>query len=378
MTETTTKERYYYRNNQPGIVCVACGKEIALGARKTWERTGKGKPPRNWHVECTPNDGVGVVEARNDEQDQQENAAGAAGDTASAGAADWMNGLAGAILPFLENKLKTKLDASQVEQIVKKMLDGAVLLSVAAIEIQDKRTDEVRDLGVQHRLFPTLLQVVRAGVNTWLTGPAGGGKTTAVQHIAKALGLDFYHVGALDNEYKLMGFVDAQGKVVSTVFRQWWVNGGVLCLDEIDSWLPSATLCLNGALANGHCTFPDGLLPRHESGRVVACANTWGLGGTDDYVGRMKQDAAFVNRFPARLDWSYDEALELAISGNPAWAKRVQHLRKRAKQQALKVVISPRQSIAGAKLLADGMEQELVEQLTIRNGMTDEQWSSIQ
>ena len=261
--------------------------------------------------------------------------------------------------------------------MIKTLLGDAILLTATKVVVETKATGEVKDLGVQHKCFPDLMDICNAGDNVWLTGPAGGGKTTAVEKIAEALGMRFFHVAAMDNEYKLMGFIDAQGRVVSTVFRDWWENGGIICLDEVDSWLPAAALALNGALANGHCTFPDGMKPRHPGCMAVACANTWGLGASADYVGRMKQDAAFVDRF-AQLDWPYDEAFELAISGNAAWTKRVQHLRKNARAKGLKVIISPRASIKGAEMLAKGIRQELVEQVRIRKGMTNEQWESIQ
>jgi hypothetical protein len=77
------------------------------------------------------------------------------------------------------------------------------------------------------------------------------------------------------------------------------------------------------------------------------------------------------------LDWDYDEALEEALAANAEWVKRVQGLRAKAKAKGLKVIISPRASIKGAKLLRRGMAQAKVEQLVVRKAMTAEQWSSI-
>lgn len=361
-----------FTNRYPGVKCSKCGAEIAIGAPMAWNRR-KDQPSQRWHIACTPAETENATDFASTEMRQtvrhQEEEAGAG--------ASWMDGLAGAMAPYLEARIATKLDRDEVEQIVEALLGNAIIPTVTTVRLEDARTGQARDLGMQHRLFPTLLNLCHARMNVWLTGPAGSGKTTAVQKIADALNLKWYHVGAMDNEYKLMGFIDAQGKVVSTLFKDWWTNGGVICLDEVDSWLPSATLALNGALANGHCTFPDGMLPRHADCVVVACANTWGLGATSDYVGRMKQDAAFLDRF-ACLDWTYDESLELAIAGNPAWAKRVQGLRAKAKAKGLKVIISPRASINGARLLAEGMDQLLVEMVTVRKAMTAEQWESIQ
>lgn len=284
--------------------------------------------------------------------------------------------IASAVLPHIESKISGLVDESKVEAIVNRLFDGMIFKHVTTVEV--KTVEGVtKDCGVQHKQFALLLQLVQARVNVWLPGPAGSGKTTACENAAKKLEMKFFHCGAMDNDYKLMGFINAQGQVVNTLFREWFINGGVFCGDEIDSWLPSATLALNSALANGHCTFPDGTFQRHPDAIFIGCANTWGLGATNDYVGRMKQDAAFLDRF-VKLDWPYDEGLELALTGNDDWCKRVQALRAKAKDKGLKVIISPRASLNGAKLLAHGMPQNVVEQVTIRQAMTDEQWRSIQ
>lgn len=358
-------------NRYPNVVCDVCGKSIDIGAPMAWSRRSD-QPSRRWHTSCAVEE-----TASNGTEKTEQTMTGTKTETA-VNAGNWVEGLAGTLLPFLEAKIATKLDAAEVKAIVESLLKGAILQTVTTVVVEDKRTNETRNIGTQHKQFPTLLAICNTRINAWLTGPAGSGKTTACMNVAKALGLKPYHIGAMDSDYKLMGFIDAQGRVVHTQFRDWYTNGGVLCLDEIDSWLPSATLALNAALDNGYCAFPDGLVQRHGDAVAIACANTWGLGATNDYVGRMKQDAAFLERFPAQLEWEYDESLELAISNNPAWVKRVQSLRAKAKAKGLKVIISPRASKYGAMLLASGMDQKMVEQLTVRKSMTVEQWSSIQ
>jgi MoxR-like ATPase len=215
-------------------------------------------------------------------------------------------------------------------------------------------------------------------VNVWLTGPAGTGKTTAAKNVADALGLPFKFTGSIDTEYKLLGFVDAQGRVVNTEFRDAFVNGGVFLFDEVDSSLPAALLAFNAALANPYCAFPDGIKARHNNFVAIAAANTWGLGATNDYVGRCKLDAAFLDRFQAKIHWGIDEELETAISGNEEWAKRVQKFRAVLAANPIKgVMITPRASIGGTKLLAEGFTRSEVEEMTMRCGMTDAQWAEI-
>lgn len=174
---------------------------------------------------------------------------------------------------------------------------------------------------VRHERFGKLVMLVSAlgneDKNIWLAGPAGSGKTTAARKLAAALGYDeeseFDFNGAIDTEYKLSGFVDAKGRVVSTAFRKIWENGGVYLFDECDASMPGALLAFNAALANGYAAFPDGTIKRNERTVIIAAANTWGFGGDANYVGRAKLDAAFLDRF-VTLTWNYDENLERNIA----------------------------------------------------------------
>ena len=98
-----------------------------------------------------------------------------------------------------------------------------------------------------------------------------------------------------------------------------------------------------------------------------------GLGGTADYVGRQKIDMAFLSRFPVRLMWSYDVALEVAISGNADFARRVQAARERAKSAGLKIMINPRDSMAGAALIAQGFTHDEAANLTYLANLSADQ-----
>ncbi len=74
---------------------------------------------------------------------------------------------------------------------------------------------------------------------------------------------------------------------------------------------------------------------------IIAAANTWGMGATSEYVGRMRLDGATLDRF-VPLYWGYDESLELATAGNPEWVNRVQTLRKTGRLCWLPASISPK------------------------------------
>ena len=222
-----------------------------------------------------------------------------------------------------------------------------------------------------HKQFGTLLSVLAAGCHAYLAGPAGSGKTTAARDCAKALDLPFFFTGAVANEFKLTGFRDAQGNYAKTPFRLWCEQGGVFLWDEIDASDARALLSFNAALANGVMEFPDGVtVTLHPTCRAVAAANTFGGGADRVYVGRNQLDAASLDRF-AFIAWNYDEALELRIAGNGEWCRRVQSIRRAVDALKVRAVVSPRASIYGAKLLAQGLDRATVETLTVWKGLDD-------
>lgn len=271
------------------------------------------------------------------------------------------------------------LDEARVIALIR---EHAARPEIRRIVVEDTR-GEVRDCGLQHVEFEKLLKACSARdaagnrLNVWLSGPAGSGKTTAAESVAKALGLRFAFNGAIDTEYKLLGFTDAQGRLVSRPFRDVYENGGVYLFDEIDRSLPGALLAFNAALANGVCDFPDGTVKRHPDCVIIAAANTYGLGGgADVYVGAMKQDAALLDRF-AYIKFPVDEALERATCPDSAWCDYVQSVRAKVARQGLKVIVSPRASYQGASLLAAGLDRETVIAMTLRKGLSDEQWGAV-
>lgn len=251
------------------------------------------------------------------------------------------------------------------------------------VHVLKAETAKAIDLGHQHKNFATLLKMAQARtkdgmrLNIWLKGPAGSGKTTAAKKVSEALQMQFQFNGAISTEYELMGFKDASGNYHRTAFREIFENGGVYLFDEVDSSLPKAVLAFNAALANGECRFPDQMVNRHPDCVVLAGANTAGNGANSDYVGRMKQDLAFLNRF-VMLDWPLDEALEKALASNKDWVRKVQRFRSNAVKRSIKGhIISPRATFYGEALLAAGLDERAVEQAVLRGALTDDQWGQL-
>ena len=258
------------------------------------------------------------------------------------------------------------------------------------LKIAEKFNREME--GLYHWKFGYVLTALSQGLNVMLVGPAGSGKTTIGEQCAKAFDLPFYFNGAISSEFKLSGFIDAQGRIISTAFRKAFEFGGVYLFDEIDASMPQALLAFNAALANGHADFPDANVKRHPDFRCIAAANTFGTGQSRVYVGRNQLDAASLDRFVA-IELPYDLALEAALlnCARPSGAKRavsfnprneadltvevpnalarVRRIRDAVERLAIRHVVSPRASIAYSKLLAAGWAKDDIEDAVIWKGL---------
>lgn len=246
---------------------------------------------------------------------------------------------------------------------------------------------------LMHYRLPLLLAAINAGISVMLVGPTGSGKTTACKQAAELMGRGFEFTGAINSEFKLTGFVDAQGRIVSTAFRKAFLLGSVFLFDEIDGSMPGAVLPFNTANANRIYDFPDATHKAHEQYLGLAAANTYGRGADRQYVGRYQQDAAVIDRF-AILDWPYDPALEAAMIGLPKpdrspapvivkpiedisaaqreaarWLDRVTGIRAKVEASKVRHIVSPRATMTGAKLLAAGWQWAEVEEAVLWKGL---------
>ena len=213
----------------------------------------------------------------------------------------------------------TALDLDSVRRIIKEEL--AKLPAPAADNtvktvLEVKTPSGVKKLEqVQHEKFSEVLAVVNAGEPVYLYGPAGTGKSHIASTVAKVLGLDFYMCNCVTQEFKLTGFVDANGKYQETSFYKAFSQGGIFFLDELDGSTPEALININTALANKYFDFPGvGRVEAHENFRCIAAGNTLGTGADSQYTGRFSLDAASMDRFYfIHIDYSQD--IEKAISG---------------------------------------------------------------
>lgn len=263
------------------------------------------------------------------------------------------------------------VSADDVKNIVNPIMSGfrhevtelvkSVKPIVNEIHIKDRPAKVLK--GVQHFVFPKVLGAVSQGVNLWLVGPAGTGKSTIGEQVAEALNLPFSAVNCTSTmtEVALKGYNDANGNYVATEFRRIFEGGGVFVFDEVDNANPNVLGALNSALANGFMAFADRRVQKHPDFVAIATGNTFGSGATMEYVGRNPIDGATIDRF-AQLVVPIDEKVEDAMLASVGldeptatkWLKAVRSARKNVETAGLKVIVSPRATLNGARLLRSG------------------------
>jgi hypothetical protein len=289
-----------------------------------------------------------------------------------------IGGNAKAIIDNAQSEAK-KLMASDVEALKAVVLKE--LETARKVEITIKHADgKVLNLkGAQHKQFQHLVKASNAKLpngyvpGIFLQGEASSGKTTGAKMLAEALKLKWHFNGAISFPHEMLGFIDGNGKYHRTPFRDAYEHGGVYTFDEVDRSDPVALLSVNPHLANGVATFPDAQIKRHKDCIIICTANTWGLGADANYSGATKLDAAFLSRFPIRINWDIDPALEEAIVHHPEWLKKVRAARYQAQKVGLKVLIDTRVAQAGAALIQAGYSLDEAATMTYLANLKPEQ-----
>jgi len=189
--------------------------------------------------------------------------------------------------------------------------------------------------GLLHKQFQKVLELVQAGENVLLVGPAGSGKSFMAEQIAAAMELPSYTIcGSEDTStYDLFGrrtIVDGHGQEAfvpgpfAKAYSGWSderieCDAGLLVVDEYDAMHPNTVISMNVPLANGKCPLdrcwelPE--VKRSPKFRFIAIGNTYGT-GADYLYSRNRQDAASLNRFGGGTGVvfiDYDEAMEKAM-----------------------------------------------------------------
>jgi len=221
---------------------------------------------------------------------------------------------------------------------------------------------KVRKLKAQHANFEKLLKLASVGINVALVGDTGSGKTYAGSALAKALGLDFYHIplGPQTSKSDLLGFINGAGKYVYSLLCRVYEQGGVGLLDEMDAANPATLTIVNGMLEAIEAGFADKMRERHRDCVFVAAMNTFGRGADMMFVGRAQLDAATLNRW-YYLNWNTDWDLTRRIVKDDKWVNYVESLYDSASRQRVRVTIGMRTAIMGKKAMEAGDTREEAE-----------------
>lgn len=236
--------------------------------------------------------------------------------------------------------------------------------------------------GLKHKQLSELIKLVAQRMPILMVGMAGTGKTHAAEQSAEAMGLKFYaiSVGAQTSKSDILGYMNATGSYVRSMFREAYEHGGVFLMDEIDAGNANVLITINSALSQQQCAFPDGMVERHKDFIFIASANTFGNGANRQYVGRNQLDAATLDRF-AIIEWLVDEKLESSLAGTDEngqkWFQVVTKTRAEVEKQGMRVLVTPRSTQRGAILLAAGAKINDVLEYALMNSVPQDKQETL-
>ena len=260
--------------------CTVCSGKIHVGDAITWNRKVSGE---KWHLNCKD--------------------AGLRGERVVAPAA--------AAAPVTD-KMAALL--AEIRGIVREELKAANTVESATVAAPKHE--------FVHQTRDEVLELVQLGLNVYLKGAAGSGKTHVAQQIADIMGLSLIPMqfDGFTAPILIKGYMDAQGKFSTTPVYEWLKSdGGILFVDEFDRGREDTLVCFNSLLANKYQMFANGeVLHMTDKHIIIAAGNTAMKGSDGVYTSARKQDASVLDRFVV-IEWDYDVKLEraLAASINP-------------------------------------------------------------
>lgn len=161
-----------------------------------------------------------------------------------------------------------------------------------------------------------LKALIEAGLNVFIAGPPGLGKTYTVEQYCARHNIPLFMCTSPQMAVDIIGFTDANGHYVPSEFVKGCLYHGrcIILIEEIDRSLPDALIPMNSAIANGLIgTLGLGTLSVNPDAIFIATANTNGLGMTEDIVSAQQLDGSTLDRFVTTwVQWSHDVALSMA------------------------------------------------------------------
>jgi len=231
-------------------------------------------------------------------------------------------------------------------------------------EAEDKEREEKAKEPEDKTWREMFAAFLHKGKAVYLAGPAGCGKSYAVEDICTEEGWEFYATGAVQQEFKLNGFIDALGEYQPTEFYKACTSDKecVFFIDEMDASIPDVLNILNAALANGYHEFPTGRV-EFDFNRLhfVAAGNTLGNGADELYTGRAVMDTATLNRFVA-VQATYERDVEIKLAnGDTDLVDFIHELRDCADRTGIRAVFTYRQIQAAADMVGILNKKQIVQ-----------------
>ncbi len=233
-----------------------------------------------------------------------------------------------------------------------------------------------------HEQFKEVLGALLTKEPVYLWGTASGGKTTMYKQLSASLSaiqetdIPLITSVQLFTQFEIVGYKDATGTMVNTIFRKWFEDGGLLAIDEFDRSTAKALTALNQMIENRFFTFPDNDEPQamNDNSFFIASGNTPLNGnGSGKYSAAEAIDGATRDRFIA-IEFKFDKHIETIMSSNNnEWLNTVRTIRASAVELGIEIIVSTRPIRQGAKLLAAGWNRSKVIESTILKGLASEQ-----
>lgn len=215
-----------------------------------------------------------------------------------------------------------------------------------------------------HAALTEVLFEIHAGLkNVGLTGPRGSGKTTLGKQLSETLGVPFGFISVTlgMSESQLFGRWTQKGEFLSAPLWGMMDKPGVFLLDEMDCGDPNTLLAANAIMANGMATNPytGEVKARHADFIILAAMNTSGRGGTAEYTGRNRLDAATLDRL-ALVPVNYDRELETELCPFEELRSALWAAREKLEAARSKEVIGTRALQRAAAYKSAGLEDKAI------------------
>lgn len=199
------------------------------------------------------------------------------------------------------------------------------------------------DGWIQIPEYGIVRELLGLGLQPYLYGPTGCGKSDVAERVAIEMNLDIYVLTSPQSKSEIVGYPSATGEYVPSGAAKAYIEGKYLVIEEIDASDPIVGVCANNLTSGAVMNFPVvNTVHRHPEFRCLATGNTVGRGATAEYSGRNPQDLSTLNRLIV-VTFRYYRQVDLAIAkGDEDMADYMTAFRKAAKMNKFLIPVSYR------------------------------------